>query len=44
MRKYPTNKIFDNYTDEKWSIDSADFSDYKVSNNKKIQIYLCYNP
>ena len=33
-RNYPTNKIVYNYIDEIWSIDLADFSDYKVSNNK----------
>ena len=34
MRNYPTNKIVYNYIDEIWSIDLADFSDYKTSNNK----------
>ena len=34
MRNYPTNKILYNHIDEIWSIDSADFSDYKTSNNK----------
>ena len=33
-RNYPTNKITYNYIDEIWSIDLADFSDYKTSNNK----------
>ena len=33
-RKYPTNKIVYNHIDEIWSIDLADFSDYKTSNNK----------
>ena len=33
-RKYPTNKIVYNHVDEIWSIDLADFSDYKTSNNK----------
>ena len=33
-RKYPTNKIIYNHIDEIWSIDLADFSDYKTSNNK----------
>ena len=33
-RNYPTNKIDYNYIDEIWSIDLADFSDYKTSNNK----------
>ena len=31
---YPTNKIVYNIIDEIWSIDLADFSDYKTSNNK----------
>ena len=31
---YPTNKITYNSIDEIWSIDLADFSDYKTSNNK----------
>ena len=34
VRNYPTNKITYNYIDEIWSIDFADFSDYKTSNNK----------
>ena len=33
-KKYPTNKIVYNSIDEIWSIDLADFSDYKTSNNK----------
>ena len=32
---YPTNKIIYNHVDEIWSIDLADFSDYKTSNNKR---------
>ena len=31
---YPTNRIIYNHIDEIWSIDVADFSDYKTSNNK----------
>ena len=31
---YPTNKIVYNHIDEIWSIDLADFLDYRVSNNK----------
>ena len=31
---YETNKIIYNHIDEIWSIDLADFSDYKTSNNK----------
>ena len=34
MRNYPTNKIINNHIDEIWSIDSADLSYYKTSNNK----------
>ena len=34
MRNYPTNKVIYNHIDEIWSIDLADFSDYKTSNNK----------
>ena len=34
MRNYPTNKMVYNHIDEIWSIDLADFSDYKTSNNK----------
>ena len=33
-KSYPTNKIKYNHADEIWSIDLADFSDYKTSNNK----------
>ena len=33
-KKYPTNKIIYNHTDEIWSIDLADMIDYKISNNK----------
>ena len=33
-KNYETNKITYNYIDEIWSIDLADFSDYKISNNK----------
>ena len=33
-KNYPTNKIIYNHIDEIWSIDLADFSDYKTSNNK----------
>ena len=34
MRNYPTNKIIYIHIDEIWSIDLADFSNYKTSNNK----------
>ena len=33
-KNYPTNKITYKYIDEIWSVDLADFSDYKTSNNK----------
>ena len=33
-KNYPTNKIIYNHIDEIWSIDLADFADYKTSNNK----------
>ena len=33
-KNFPTNKIVYNFVDEIWSIDLADFSDYKTSNNK----------
>ena len=33
-RNYSTNKIVYNHIDEIWSIDLADFSDFKTSNNK----------
>ena len=33
-KNYSTNKIIYNHIDEIWSIDLADFSDYKISNNK----------
>ena len=33
-RNYPTNKIVYNHIDEIWSIDLADFSEYKITNNK----------
>ena len=31
---YPTNKVLFNHIDEIWSIDLADFLEYKTSNNK----------
>ena len=33
-KNYPTNKLIHNHIDEIWSIDLADFSDFKISNNK----------
>ena len=33
-KNYPTNKMVYNNIDEIWSIDLADFSDNKISNNK----------
>ena len=37
VRNYPTNKIIYNHVDEIWSIDLADFSDYKTSNTKRFR-------
>ena len=34
QKNYSTNKIIYNHIDEIWSIDLADSSDYKTSNNK----------
>ena len=34
IKNYPTNKIIYDHIDEIWSIDLADLSDYKTSNNK----------
>ena len=36
-KNFPTNKIIYNHIDEIWTIDLADFSDYKTSNNKKFR-------
>ena len=54
VRNYPTNKIVYNNMDEIWSIDLADMSDYKISNNKSYRYifividnfskYLCAIP
>ena len=33
-KNFPTNKIIYNHINEIWSIDLADFSDYKISDNK----------
>ena len=33
-KNYPINKIVYNHIDETWSIDLADFSDYKISISK----------
>ena len=33
-KNYQTNKIKYNHNDQIWSVDLADFSDYKISNNK----------
>ena len=33
-KNYETNKVIYNHIDEIWSIDLADFLDYKTSNNK----------
>ena len=34
-KKYTNNKLVYNHIDDIWSIDLADFSDYKTSNNKR---------
>ena len=34
QKNYPSSKIFYNHVEEIWSIDLADFPDYKISNNK----------
>ena len=36
-KNYETNKIIYNHIDEIWSIDLADISDYKTSNNRKFR-------
>ena len=41
-KNYETNKITYNHIDEIWSIDLADFSDYKISNNKNYR-YIFIN-
>ena len=43
MRNYQNNKITYNHIDEIWSIDLADFSDYKTSNNKGYRYILIIN-
>ena len=40
IKNYPTNKIIYDHIDEIWSIDLADFSDYKTSNNKGFRYIL----
>ena len=42
-KNYPTNKIMYNHIDEIWSIDLADFSDYKTSNNKGFRYLFIVN-
>ena len=37
VRNYPNNKIIYNHIDEIWSIDLADFSDYKTSNTERFR-------
>ena len=39
-KNYPTNKIVYNHIDEIWSIDLANFSDYKTSNNKRFRYII----
>ena len=43
-KNYETNKITYNHIDEIWSIDLADFSDYKISNNKNYRyIFIIFD-
>ena len=39
-KNYPTNKVVYNHIDEIWSIDLADFSDYKTSNNEGLRYII----
>ena len=44
MRNYSTNKVIFNHIDEIWNIDLTDFSEYKVSNNKRYRfIFVIIN-
>ena len=36
-KKFSTDKVIYNHIDEIWSIDLADFSDYKTSNNNRFR-------
>ena len=40
MKSYATNKIFYNHFDEIWNFNLADFSDYKISNNKRFRYII----
>ena len=42
-KNYETNKITCNHIDEIWSIDLADFSDYKFSKNKNYRYIFIIN-
>ena len=43
-KNYETKKVIYNLIDEIWSIDLADFLDYKTSNNKGLdKIYIHHN-
>ena len=42
-RNYGTNKIIYNHIDEIWSIDLANVSDYKTSNNKSNRYIFLVN-
>ena len=42
QKNYPTSKIVYNHVDEMCSIDLADMTDIKISNNKVLDIYLLY--
>ena len=39
-KNYKTNKIVSNHIDEKWSIDLANFSYYRILNNKSYRYIL----
>ena len=41
-KNYATNKIVYNHIDERWSVDLADFSGYKISNNKGYRYIFIY--
>ena len=42
-KNFPINKIVYYHPDETWSIDLADFSDYKTSNNKGFRYIFLIN-
>ena len=43
-KNYPTNKVIYIHIDAIWSIDLAEFSDYKISNNKSYRyIFIIFD-